>query len=384
MRKLTTLIATSAVAAMALAACSGGIEETPDNSNGSNSNESAGNGQSNEDAIVIRYSTQHTDNTPFSTATARWADLVKERTEGRVEIEMYYSESLLPADQVLPGIIDGRAEAGFVVDTMFADLLPLTNASAIPFERQNGVAQALAFQEMYENNEGYRAEFEELGLHVLMFQVPGASHIGSQDEISTLDDLQGQDIRCIGYICDSLQAVGANPVALASTEIYEAMDRGTIDGWSAYPFMDMLATQFQEVTPYVADPGMGMYLQTFSPINLDTWNSIEPQDQEVLTELAREYPDIMMEEIHNLEKATCEATTEAGVKLSQFSEADQQEWNSTVHDDIFEKWTNLVNSNTDVDAQDFYSQLMAAYDEAEAATDFESLYTACMEGELAQ
>jgi len=237
---------------------------------------------------------------------------------------------------------------------------------------------------MYENNEAYRAEFEELGLHVLMFQVPGASHIGSQDEISTLDDLQGQDIRCIGYICDSLQAVGANPVALASTEIYEAMDRGTIDGWSAYPFMDMLATQFQEVTPYVADPGMGMYLQTFSPINLDTWNSIEPQDQEVLTELAREYPDIMMEEIHNLEKATCEATTEAGVKLSQFSEADQQEWNSTVHDDIFEKWTNLVNSNTDVDAQDFYSQLMAAYDEAEAATDFESLYTACMEGELAQ
>src|SRR5690625_7153327 len=129
MRKLTTLIATSAVAAMALAACSGGIEETPDNSNGSNSNESAGNGQSNEAPIVIRYSTQHTDNTPFSTATARWADLVTQRPERRVEIEIYHSHSLLAADQGFPGIIDGRAEAASVLHPLFAAVRPLTMAA---------------------------------------------------------------------------------------------------------------------------------------------------------------------------------------------------------------------------------------------------------------
>lgn len=380
MKKPFELLTAAMVATLALAACGGGIDETTDAPTSAPQSPEEGGAQG--DAIVLRYSTQHTENTPFSTATARWADLVEERTEGRVTVEIYYSASLLPAAEVLPGIIEGRADAGFVVDTMFADQLPLTNSSAIPFERQNGVAQARAYQELYDTNEAYRAEFEKLGVHVLMFQVPGASHIGSQNEIATLDDLRGKNIRCIGYICDSLQAVGANPVALASNEIYEAMDRKTIDGWSAYPFMDMLATQFQEVTPYVTDPGMGMYLQTFSPINLDVWNSIDPQDQEVLTELATEYHDIMAEEMHALEIATCEATDAAGVTLSQMSEADQQTWRDLVHDDIFAKWSELVSSSTDVDPDAFYSELMNAYDSALEGTDFESLYVQCMNGEL--
>ncbi|MDN8776978.1 hypothetical protein Q0M62_14630, partial [Staphylococcus aureus] len=89
----------------------------------------------------------------------------------------YYSASLLPAAEVLPGIMDGRASDGFVVDTMFADLLPLTNASSIPFDRMNGVAQARAYQENYDSNEDYRAEFTDLNVHVLMFQPTGATVI---------------------------------------------------------------------------------------------------------------------------------------------------------------------------------------------------------------
>ncbi len=192
--------------------------------------------------------------------------------------------------------MDGCADSGFVVDTMFPDLLPLTNSSSIPFDRTNGVAAARAFHEMYNTNADYKAEFEAIGVHILMFQPPGATSIGSREEIATLADLQGKNIRCIGYICDALKGVGANPVAIASTEIYEAMDRHTIDGWSAYPFMDMLATQFQEVTPFVTDLGIGTYIQGFSPINMDTWESLSAEDQEILTDLGMEYYDIMAEE----------------------------------------------------------------------------------------
>lgn len=383
MKKKFSLVIAAIAASLAFTACGGGISEPttpadPGPENPGNTTTTGGDGPT----TVLRYSTQHTENTPFSRATERWADLVNERTEGRVSVEMFYSASLLPAAEVLPGIMDGRASAGFVVDTMFADLLPLTNASSIPFDRMNGVAQARAYQEIYDTNEDYRAEFEDLGVHVLMFQPPGATVIGTSSEVTSLDDLSGMSIRCLGYICDSLQAVGANPVAIASNEIYEAMDRDTINGWAAYPFMDMLATQFQEVTSYVTDPGIGAYIQGFSPINLDVWNSLEEADREALTELAHEYYDIMAEEMNNLERETCEATTAAGVELSELSEADVQAWRDAVHDDVYQKWVNEASGSAHTDPEAFYTDLMAAYETALENTTFESLYTDCVNNEI--
>ncbi len=276
--------------------------------------------------------------------------------------------------------MDGRADSGFVVDTMFPDLLPLTNSSSIPFDRTNGVAAARAFHEMYNTNADYKAEFEAIGVHILMFQPPGATSIGSREEIATLADLQGKSIRCIGYICDALKGVGANPVAIASTEIYEAMDRHTIDGWSAYPFMDMLATQFQEVTPFVTDLGIGTYIQGFSPINMDTWESLSAEDQEILTDLGMEYYDIMAEEMNNLERETCTATNAAGVKLSKMSDADVDAWKAAVRDAIYDKWVTDAGNKTDVDPAAFYSTFMDLYEKQLGETDFASLYGDCMSG----
>lgn len=369
--KLGAAAITTALA-LTLAACGGGIS-----SPGGDTTSTAGGALPVKAEVVLRYSTQHTENTPFSRATQRWADLVAERTEGRVGVELYYSASLLPAAEVLPGIIDGRAETGFVVDTMFPDMLPLTNASSIPFDRTNGVAQAKAYQELYNTNEAFKAEFEKLGVRILMFQPSGASSLGSGSEIKTLADVQGKSIRCLGYICDALQGVGANPVAIASNEIYEAMDRDTIDGWAAYPFMDIVATQFQEVTPYVTDPGIGTYIQPFSPINLETWESLSPEDQQILTELGTEYHAIMAEEMNSLETETCTATGEAGVVLSTMSDADVATWRDTVHQGIYDTWVADATGKTDIDPAGFYAELTSQYESALADTDFTSGYADC-------
>lgn len=330
------------------------------------------------DSWNLTYSTQHSEDTPYSRATAQWAELVEERTDGRVTVEIYYGESLLDAAESLPGIAEGRADTGFFVDSMFQDQLPLTSVSSIPFDRTNGIAQALAFHQMYRDNEQYRAEWEDLGLHMLHFQPSAPAAIGSNDPIETLDDIAGKSIRCLGFICDSLQAVGADPVAISSAEIYEAMDRGTIDGWTAYPFQDMLANQFQEVTPYVTDPGIGAYIQGSTPINLDVWNSMPADIQDTLTELSEEYYDIYAEQANQLERETCEATNEAGVELTIMPEAEVQAWRDQVRDDIYAEWA----AGAGEDAESFYEDFSAAYDEAASTSDYESLYRQCVDGTL--
>lgn len=365
---------------LALTACGGGISDTG-STGGASGPASAG--PKAEGGVVIRYSTQHTENTPMSRAIARWADMIAEQTEGRVTVDIYLSAQLLPAADLLPGIMDGRADTGYVVDTMFPDLLPLTNSSSIPFDRMNGVAQAKAYHEVYNTNADYKAEFEKLGVHVLHFYPMGQTIIGSATEIASLNDLQGKNLRCLGYICDALKGVGANPVAIASNEIYEAMDRDTIDGWSGYPYMDVPATQLQEVTPFMTDPGIGQYVQAVMPINQKTWDSISAEDQATIEKLSSEdLYDMMAEEENLVEKETCTATNAAGVKLSNMSEADVTSWKDMVYDDIYTKWVDLAGTKTDVDPDAFYQDILAKYETQLAATDFESLYDACAAGEI--
>lgn len=358
-----SIVVMSAVCPVLLLAACGGSDES-------------GGGEG--DSWNLTYATQHTENTPYSRATAEWAELVEERTDGRVTVDISYGESLLDAAEVLPGIAEGRADAGFVVDSMYQNQLPLTSASSIPFDRTNGVAQALAFHQMYRDNEQYRAEWEDLGVHMLHFQPSAPAAIGSNDPIETLDDLAGKSIRCLGFICNALQGIGANPVAISSAEIYEAMERGTIDGWTAYPFQDILANQFQEVTEYVTDPGMGAYIQASTPINLEVWNSLPADVQDTLTELSEEYYDIYVEQANQLERETCEATNEAGVELSIMPESETQAWEEQVRDDIYAEWVGLAGE----EAESFYEDFTAAYDEAAASSDYESLYPQCVDGTL--
>ncbi len=364
-RRLARNGAVAVAAMLALAACGSAITGTSED----------------DETFVIHYSTQHTEDTPYSRATAEWADLVKERTDGRVEVELYYSESLLDANQVLPGIADGRAEAGFMVDSMYSNQLPLTSSSSIPFDRQNGVAQALAYHQLYETNEALHSEWEEQGVHVLHFQPPAPTAVGSREPIDGLDDMSGQSMRCLGYVCDAIRAVGANPIAISSAEIYEAMDRGTIDGWTAYPFQDVLASQFQEVTPYISDPGIGAYIQGATPINLEFWNSLPSDLQEILTELSSEYYDIYAEHAEELERETCAAASEAGVELSEFDPEDIEDWRDEVRDPIYDDWAETA-SEAGVEADAFYDDLMQAYESAEEQTDYRSLYSDCVAGDL--
>jgi TRAP-type C4-dicarboxylate transport system substrate-binding protein len=367
-RRIAALAGLAAVTLL-VAACS------PEADGGSPEDEAA------NQTYVIKYSTQHTEDTPYSRATQEWAELVEERTDGRVTVEIFYSGALLDAAESLPGIADGRAEAGFIVDSMFQEALPLSTASSIPFDRPNGVAQALAFHELYETNDDFRAQWERAGVHILHFQPPAPAAIGSNEPIDSYTDLAGTKTRCIGYICDALQIIGANPVAIASNEIYEAMERGTIDAWTAYPFQDMLANQFQEVTNYVVDPGIGAYIQGATPINLDFWDALPEDIQTTLTDLSSEYYDIYIEHAAQLERETCAATTEAGVELSSFSESESNRWRDAVRDSIFASWSEQV-SGTGVDAAAFYDEFLDAYSAAELETDYESLFGACAAGEI--
>lgn len=306
-----------------------------------------------------------------------WAEQVEERTDGRVTVEFFHSGALLDAGDTLPGIGDGRAEMGHVAHFYHPGELPLSTVSELPFLVANPQVQARTFNQLYAENEDFRAEWEAMGVHVMHFNPSGVIILGSTDPIEGPDDLDGRQVRAVGYAATALDAVGANPQALEAPEIYESLQRGLIDAYSSFPFEVITAFQLQEVAPYVADPGLGNYLLTAAPISLSVWESMPADIQQTLTEVSDELMDEAVWDIYaEVEDDVCDAIADAGGQATVFSDDDVDAWQDLLGPDVIDGWLDDVAAPRDT-AERFLDEYRDALEVHAQDSDFDSGVRRC-------
>ena len=306
-----------------------------------------------------------------------WAEQVEERTDGRVTVEFFDGGSLLAAGDTLPGIGDGRAEMGHVAHFYHPGELPLSTVSELPFMVANPQVQARVFNQLYRDSEEFRGEWEAMGVHVLHFNPSGVVILGSEDPIVTPEDLQGRQVRAVGYAARALDAVGANPQALEAPEIYESMQRGLIDSYSSFPFEVITAFQLQEVAPYVADPGLGNYLLTAAPISLSMWEAMPDDIRQILTEVSEELLDDAVWDIYaDVEDAVCDAIVEAGGEVTVFTDDDVSAWQDQLGPEFLDEWLDNVATDRG-SAEQFLDDYRTALDVHSEDADFDSGVRRC-------
>lgn len=306
-----------------------------------------------------------------------WAEQVEERTNGRVTVEFFHSGALLDATDTLPGIGDGRADMGYTVHFYHPGELPLSTVAELPFMVSNPQVQTRAFTKLYQENEDFQAEWEAFGVHVLHFNPSGVIILGSKDQVTSIDQVSGKQVRAVGYAAEALQERGANPVAMPAPDIYESMQRGLIDAYSSFPFEVISALQLQEVAPYVVDLGLGNYIITAAAINMELWNSMPADIQQILTELSAELTDSAVWDIYSeVEGEVCDAIEEAGGEVSVLPEDEVEAWRKDIADQFVEQWIE-DNGGAGSDAEAFFNDYRAAIEEFEASADFESGVRTC-------
>ncbi len=308
-----------------------------------------------------------------------WADEVEERTNGRVTVEFFHGGALLDATDTLPGIGDGRAEMGHVAHFYHPGELPLSTVSELPFLVQNPQMQARTFNALYAASEDFRAEWEAMGVHVLHFNPSGVIILGSSEPIAGPADLEGRQVRAVGFAAEAFDAIGANPIALPAPEIYESLQRGLIDSYSSFPFEVITAFQLQEVAPYVADPGLGNYLITAAPITLSVWESMPPEIQETLTAVS---DDLMADAVWDIyaavEDEVCDAIADADGQVMVFSDEDVTAWQQTLGGEIRSDWLDTVNAPRET-AERFLNEYLDGLESHRGGVDFASGVRRCAE-----
>jgi len=266
--------------------------------------------------------TQETE--PKHAATEKFAELVKERTDGRVEVDVFFSNQLIDTDQTLEalksGAIDMAGAGSYWGETVATNDFPWLPFAFYGPDHMLHVLRDTEIGEIFESN------LEEQGVKVLMYWPSGNEGILSSEPITSVEDMNGKTFRLgSGLWTDWYEEMGASPANISGGEQYEAMMRGTVDG-TMYPFYALDTHNLHEVTDYITVPGILDPVLVATYINIDKWESLPEDLQQTIEEVAMEMEELAFENSKIMDEKSLEIAQENGVEIIRLTREEYQEF----------------------------------------------------------
>ena len=255
-----------------------------------------------------------------------FVDYVNEHGQGIIQIDYHHSGTLLNAGELLPGLLQGTVDMIFHTDSYLTGSLPILGAMELPYlypTRDGYIANSQRDTEMFEL---INRELAKQNVFMLATTAGFIEHLWTVERpIRTPDDLKGLRIRTAGLIESKfLEELGGSSTTLSSAELYEALERGTIDGLMSY-VGTIPSRSLQEVVRYVNPGVFGSYGENIF-LRLDRWESLPEEAKRILIEAAEIYETEGNDHIARVhEEQYWPLIREAGVEVVTLSpEAEQQ------------------------------------------------------------
>ncbi len=244
-------------------------------------------GQAASDQKVIKWKLQSWAPAGDATyeAAVNFANLVKEASGGRLLITPFNAGAIIPAGKEFDSVLSGSVEAIHGAPGWSLGYFP----AAIFYN--NTVGGLTANQQRmwleYEGLELARKNYSKLGAYYVGPLTPHNAEVfaHSTKELNSVEDLKGFKVRMGSAALNEIFArMGAAPVFMPGGEVYEATQRGVIDGFEYVTPSVNWGMGFQEVTPY-------MYLSTSRAptdaqalfVNQKEWDKLPADLQAIVT-----------------------------------------------------------------------------------------------------
>ena len=137
---------------------------------------------------------------------------------------------------------------------------------------------------------------EKKGAHPLIWADYGyVQFCNNTKKIEKPEDFKGLKIRSYSETsADIIQALGASPTTMSSSEVYMAIKNGTIDGQSSGQTA-ILSRKIYEVCKYFTTTNHS-YVGYLLAINDNSWKKLSPDQQKLVNEVAKEIRDEIRKE----------------------------------------------------------------------------------------
>lgn len=235
---------------------------------------------------IIRFGYGLVENSNQGRAVKVFADEVEKRSGGKMRLRAVGAAALGSDVQMQQALIGGAQEM-MVGST--ATLVGIVKEMALwdtPFLFNNG-AEADA---ILDGPVGQKvmAKMPEKGLVGLVYWENGFRNLtNSKRPITKAEDLSGVKLRVMQnpVFLESFNALGANAIPMAFSELFGALETKTVDG-QENPFNTILSSKFYEVQKYVSVTN-----HVYSPwivfVSKKYWDGLSKDEQKVLMDAAK-------------------------------------------------------------------------------------------------
>jgi len=236
--------------------------------------------------FVLTYADNQPAGYPTTQGAERFAQLVQERTGGRVVIQVHSDAEYGTEQEIWEQLALGGVDFARLSLAIAADDLPKLNVLQLPYLYRDAAHMWRVLDGAL--GEDFLQEFTRRELVGLSWYDAGARSFYAKQPIRSLNDLAGTTVRVQDsqIVLDMMKLLGSQPVTFAYSDVYSAFQTGKIDAaennWPAYYRMD-----HYKVAPYytVDEHSRVPEVQLASG---RTWAQLPEEYQSILRQCARE------------------------------------------------------------------------------------------------
>lgn len=310
--------------------------------------QAANSGTETAEKIEIKFSHVVAPTTPKGLAAQKFADLVAEKSNGRIEVKVYPSSQLYGDKDELEALQTNNIQMIAPSAGKMVALDPRFQLPDIPFLFKNEQAS-----NKFWDGPGGQQLFDGLetnGIKGLASWPNGMRNwINGKRQIKSVADLKGLKLRIPsgGVLTELHEELGAGAVGIPFAEVYTALQQGTIDGTVAS--IDNIKTErYYEVIKNltIADINSLNYVVL---TNVKFWDGLTDDDQALLGEALKEATDYERElslEMNSFERGTEmeKMFIEANVEIAELTEDEKKAFREALQG-VYDKYTPIIGAD---------------------------------------
>ncbi|MCM3762070.1 TRAP transporter substrate-binding protein [Alkalihalobacillus oceani] len=285
----------------------------------------SGDAVASDESYVIKFAHVVRPSTAKGQAAEMFADLIEERTDGQITVEIYPDSQLGSDREITEQMQSGNVHMNAPFTGVLPSFVPQFQVFDLPFIFENP-------EEAYDSMHGALGEslndyLVPQGLRAVGYWDGGLKHFtNSIRAIETPEDMDGLRMRASQspLIISQFRALNAGGVSIDFSELYTALQNGTVDG-QENPLSNIVSRKFYEVQDYVTLSGHG-YMGYVHLISESFYQDLPKDLQVILDEVATEVSLWQWEQAAQDEIAYMEELEESGIEITELTPENREKF----------------------------------------------------------
>lgn len=278
---------------------------------------------------IIRAVTFTPAQVSFSRNFQQFVDLVNERGEGVVQIQVIGGPETIPQARMGEAQKNGIADMFLLPAGLYLNLVPEGEAFAgsnlDPMAVRAAGGIDLINQAYHEKGNAHVLAHVDGGasFHLWTTEKPGSDAEGQLD-------LNGLRLRSSPLYRAFLEKLGATIVVQGASEVYTSLERGVVDG-TGYPVTGLRDYGWDKFLKYRIDPG---FFQTdvLVTMNLDAWNALSDEAKEIVSQAAIDHEKSSYEANIKLNEEEGKILADGGIETIELTGKQREMFLDTAYD----------------------------------------------------